>query len=203
MAEALGSMKQVLPAVLVMLFAVIAFTFRSFGQTLILFMLIPLGFIGIGWGHAIHSTPIDMPSYFGIVALIGILVNDSIVLIETLNRGLKKGMKYMDALYEAGLTRFRPILLTSLTTIAGLAPLIVANNPDAQQTVPMAIAVAYGLIISTFSTLIVLPILLSLFNELRRRWTKLTTGVLPSAESIESAVRELDIDAQFMEDAPV
>ena len=200
MAEALGSMMKVLPAILITLFAVIAFTFRSFGQTIILFMLIPLGFIGIGWGHAIHSTPIDMPSYFGIVALIGILVNDSIVLIETLNRGLKQGMAYMDALYEAGISRFRPILLTSLTTIAGLAPLIIANNPDAQQTVPMAIAVAYGLIISTFSTLVVLPILLSLANEARRYWIKLRTGRLPSAEEIESAVKELDIDAQFAEE---
>jgi len=198
MAEALGSIKQVLPAILVLLFAVIAFTFRSFGQTAILFMLIPLGFIGIGWGHAIHSTPIDMPSYFGIIALIGILVNDSIVFIETLNRGLKEGQKYQDALYDAGLSRFRPIFLTSLTTIAGLAPLIIANNPDAQQTVPMAIAVAYGLIVSTFSTLVVLPVLLSLFNGLRRHVIKWRTGRLPTAEEIESAVKELDIDAQFV-----
>ena len=199
MSEAKESMMKILPAILVLLFSVIAFTFRSFGQTAILFMLIPIGFIGIGWGHAIHGTPIDMPSYFGIVALIGILVNDSIVFIETLNRRLKRGMNYMEAIYEAGLSRFRPIFLTSLTTIAGLAPLIIANNPDAQQTVPMAIAVAYGLFVSTFSTLLILPVLLSLFNDVRRRATKLRTGVMPTAESIESAVRELEIDAQFAE----
>ncbi len=199
MVEAKQSMGEIIPVIMVILFAVITFTFRSFGQAAILFMMIPLGFIGIGWGHAIHSTPIDVPSYFGVVALIGILVNDSIVFIETLNRRLKRGMAYMDALYEAGLSRFRPILLTSLTTIAGLMPLIIANNPDAQQTVPMAIAVAYGLIISTFSTLVVLPVLLSLFNQLRRHTIKLRTGVMPSAEEIESAVKELDIDAQFAE----
>lgn len=199
MAEATASMGKILPAIMVLLFSVIAFTFRSFGQTAILFMLIPLGFIGIGWGHAIHDTPIDMPSYFGIVALIGVLVNDSIVFIETLNRRLKRGMAYMDAMFEAGISRFRPILLTSLTTIAGLAPLIIANNPDAQQTVPMAIAVAYGLIISTFSTLIVLPVLLSLANGSRRYIGKWRTGVMPTAEEIESSVRELDIDAQFAE----
>jgi len=199
MAEAGGSMKKILPVIGVILFAVIAFTFRSFGQTAILFMLIPLGFIGIGWGHAIHDTPIDMPSYFGIVALIGVLVNDSIVFIETLNRRLKRGMAYMEALFEAGLSRFRPILLTSLTTIAGLMPLIIANNPDAQQTVPMAISVAYGLVVSTFSTLVILPVLLSLFNEARRYVIKWRTGVMPTAEEIESSVKELDIDAQFAE----
>jgi len=203
MKEATDSMGKILPAILVLLFSVIAFTFRSFGQTAILFMLIPLGFIGIGWGHAIHDTPIDMPSYFGVVALIGILVNDSIVFIETLNRRLKRGMAYMEALFEAGLSRFRPILLTSLTTIAGLMPLIIANNPDAQQTVPMAISVAYGLIISTFSTLIVLPVLLSIFNVMRRYVVKWKTGVMPTAEEIESSVKELDIDAQFAEGSEV
>ena len=95
MAEAKGSMLDVIPGVLVVLFAVIAFTFRSFGQTAILMMLIPLGFIGIGWGHAIHDTPVDMPSYFGVLALVGILVNDSIVFIGTLNRNLKGGLAYM------------------------------------------------------------------------------------------------------------
>jgi len=196
-AEALQSMGSILPITMMLLFAVIAFTFRSFLQATLLFMLIPIGFIGIGWGHAIHSTAVDMPSYFGILALIGILVNDSIVLISTINRNLKNGSTYMKSLYDAGVSRFRPILLTSLTTIAGLAPLIIANNPDAQMLVPMAIAVAYGLIISTLSTLILLPVLLSLSNDMRRYWIKLRTGVLPSAEEIESAVKELDIDAQF------
>ena len=203
MAEAMQSIMKIFPLVLLMLFAVITFTFRSFLQAALLFMLIPIGFIGIGWGHAIHSTPLDMPSYFGILALIGILVNDSIVLIATINRNLKNGMAYMSALYEAGLSRFRPILLTSMTTIAGLAPLIIANNPDAQVLVPMAISVAYGLIISTISTLILLPVLLSLSNEMRRYWIKLRTGQIPTPEAIESAVRELDIDAQFNEDLEV
>ena len=202
-AEAQASMINVIPLILVLLFAVIAFTFRSFGQTAILLSLIPLGFIGIGWGHAIHDTPLDMPSYFGVLALIGILVNDSIVFIGTLNRNLKEGMAYMDALLKAGISRFRPILLTSLTTIAGLAPLIIANNPDAQMTVPMAISVAYGLIISTFSTLLILPVLLSFANDMKRYKVKFMTGSLPSRESVESAVNELDIDAQLAAESQV
>ncbi|MBT3252544.1 MAG: efflux RND transporter permease subunit [Candidatus Marinimicrobia bacterium] len=202
-AEAVTSMISIIPIILVLLFAVIAFTFRSFGQTAILMSLIPLGFIGIGWGHAIHDTPLDMPSYFGVLALIGILVNDSIVFIGTLNRNLKEGLIYMDALLKAGISRFRPILLTSLTTIAGLAPLILANNPDAQMTIPMAISVAYGLIISTFSTLLVLPILLSFANDIKRYKVKFKTGRLPSREAVEAAVLELDIDAQLATDGQV
>jgi len=107
----------------------------------------------------------------------------------------------MDALLKAGIARFRPILLTSLTTIAGLAPLILANNPDAQMTVPMAISVAYGLIIATFSTLLLLPILLSFANDMKRYKVRFTTGVLPSRESVESAVLEMDIDAQLAEES--
>ncbi|NQT61332.1 MAG: efflux RND transporter permease subunit [Candidatus Marinimicrobia bacterium] len=202
-AEAQASMIDIIPMILVLLFAVIAFTFRSFGQTAILMSLIPLGFIGIGWGHAIHDTPLDMPSYFGVLALIGILVNDSIVFIGTVNRNLKEGIAYMDALLKAGISRFRPILLTSLTTIAGLAPLILSNNPDAQMTVPMAISVAYGLIISTFSTLLILPVLLSFANDMKRYKVKLTTGTLPSREAVEAAVLELDIDNQLAAEGQV
>lgn len=109
----------------------------------------------------------------------------------------------MDALLKAGISRFRPILLTSLTTIAGLAPLIIANNPDAQMTVPMAISVAYGLIISTFSTLLILPVLLSFANDMKRYKVKFMTGSLPSRESVESAVNELDIDAQLAAESQV
>lgn len=109
----------------------------------------------------------------------------------------------MDALLKAGISRFRPILLTSLTTIAGLAPLILANNPDAQMTIPMAISVAYGLIISTFSTLLVLPILLSFANDIKRYKVKFKTGRLPSREAVEAAVLELDIDAQLATDGQV
>ena len=94
-------------------------------------------------------------------------------LTEALNQSLREKLSYCQALLEAGTSRFRPVVLTSLTTIAGLAPLILANNPDAQQTVPMAISVAYGLIIATGATLLVLPALLSLTQDLRQllaRW---------------------------------
>ena len=193
MNELMSSLKVIFPVILVLLFAVISLTFRSFLQALLIFGLVPLGFIGLGWGHAIHGVAIDMPSYFGILALLGIIVNDSIVLINTLNRFLRKGVKFMDAIFKAGVSRFRPIVLTSLTTMAGLFPLIIANDPDAQHIVPMAVSVAYGVLVATFLTLLVLPVLLVIINSMKRRIEKFNTGEIPSRESVERAVQELKV----------
>jgi multidrug efflux pump subunit AcrB len=194
MNELMDSLKLIFPVIIVLLFAVISLTFRSFLQALLIFGMIPLGFIGLGWGHAIHGVAIDMPSYFGILALLGIIVNDSIVLINTLNRNLRNGDKFMDAVLRAGSSRFRPIVLTSLTTMAGLFPLILANDPDAQHIVPMAISVAYGVLVATFLTLLVLPVLLVIINSMKCQIEKFKTGDMPSRESVERAVQELDIN---------
>lgn len=194
MRETQQSMLSILPSVLIVLFAVISLTFRSFVQAGLILFMVPLGVIGIGWGHAIHGQAIDMPSYFGILALLGIMVNDSIVLINTLNRYLREGIKFMEAVLQAGISRFRPIVLTSLTTMAGLFPLILANDPNAQHTVPMAISVAYGVMIATFITLIVLPVMLVLINSVNRRLVRLRTGELPSREAVERAVREQEVE---------
>lgn len=191
--ELFSSIELILPSILVLLFAVIALTFRSLLQAAIILALVPLGFIGMGWGHALHGQAIDMPSYFGVLALMGIMVNDSIVLINTLNRRLREGTKFMDAVVQAGISRFRPIVLTSLTTMAGLFPLILSNNSDAQMLIPMAISVAYGVLIATFLTLLVLPVILVLVNSSKRQIIKLRTGEVPSRESVEQAVRELEV----------
>lgn len=192
--EMFGSLFDILPFIIVLLYAVISLTFRSFIQSLIILALVPLGFIGLGWGHAIHGQAIDMPSYFGMLALLGIMVNDSIVLINTLNRNLREGMKFMKAVVEAGISRFRPIVLTSLTTMAGLFPLIIANDPDAQVLVPMAIAVAYGVLVATFLTLIVLPTILVIVNSIKCRIVKIRTGEIPYRESVEQAVKEMEVE---------
>ncbi|MCK5331665.1 MAG: efflux RND transporter permease subunit, partial [Candidatus Marinimicrobia bacterium] len=190
MRETQQSMVAIIPPVMIVLFAIIAFTFRSFVQAFLILGLLPLGLIGIGWGHAIHGQAIDMPSYFGVIALLGIMVNDSIVLINTLNRKLREKVKFMEAVFQAGVSRFRPIVLTSLTTMAGLFPLILANDPNAQHTVPMAISVAYGVLVATFITLLVLPVLLVLINSINRQLVKFRTGNLPTRESVERAVKE-------------
>jgi len=181
----------VAPVILILLFSIVIFTFRSYTQTLLIFILVPFGFIGVGWGHWIHGIALDMPSYLGMVALMGVMVNDSIVLISTFNEKMKCGIEFMDALHEAAVSRFRPIVLTSLTTIVGIAPLIASNQSEAQMVIPMAIAMAYGLLTATFLNLLLLPVLLVIVNSTKRKFKWLTTGITPSRESVEPAVKEL------------
>jgi multidrug efflux pump subunit AcrB len=185
--------------ILILLLAVTAFVFRSIPQALIIFLMVPLGLIGVGWGHFFHDAQISLLSGFGIIALIGVMVNDSLVFVTAMNNNLKNGMYFNDALIEAGKSRFRPILLTTLTTVAGLAPLIFETSFQAQFLVPMAIAVAYGLIIATYTTLLVLPIMLSLLNKIRVYLHWFWDGQRPLPREVEPAVTEIESERQFDE----
>lgn len=185
-----GSAKKTLPVILFLIFVVIAFTFRGYSQPLLLLLLIPFSAIGVVWGHWIHGFPINVLSALGIIALIGIMVNDGLVLISRLNSNLKSGMGYNDALYNAGKSRFRAIFLTSITTIAGLAPLIFEQSRQAQFLIPMAISIAYGIGIATILTLVLLPVSLSLFNTVKTKTMWLATGKDYSKEAVERAIKE-------------
>lgn len=186
-----GSAMRVLPITLIIMFAMIVLTLRSFWQMVAVLLCLPLGFIGIGWGHWIHGVQISLFSFFGMIALIGVMVNDSLVLISTFNANLKTGMEFYSALRTAALSRLRPILLTSLTTVVGLLPITLNKSFQAQFLIPMAITVAYGLAIATFVTLIILPILLAALNEGRRLVAWAWNAEMPSAGSVEPAVKEL------------
>jgi len=187
------------PFVLLMMFVIIAFTFRSISQPILLFSLIIFSFPGVAWGHYIHDQPLNMLSLLGIIALIGILVNDGLVLIGKFNSLLKEGMPYREALFEAGKARFRAIFLTSLTTVAGLAPLIFEKSFSAQFLIPMAISVAYGIAFATALTLLLLPLLLSVNNGLKVGAKWLWTGKRPTREEVESAVKEMKAEREAME----
>ena len=126
----------------------------------------------------------------GIIALIGIMVNDGLVLIGKFNGNLRKGMKFDDALYEAGRSRFRAIFLTSLTTIAGLAPLLLEKSRQAQFLKPMAISIAYGIGFATILTLILLPLFLSFSNRFKTTTKWLATGDNVTKEEVERAIKE-------------
>jgi multidrug efflux pump subunit AcrB len=175
---------------LFLIFVVIAFTFRGYSQPLLLLLLIPFSAIGVAWGHWIHGFAINVLSALGIIALIGIMVNDGLVLISRLNSNLKSGMDFDDALFNAGRSRFRAIFLTSLTTIAGLAPLIFEQSRQAQFLIPMAISIAYGIGIATVLTLVLLPVSLSLFNSLKTKVKWLITGKTYTKEDVERAIIE-------------
>lgn len=186
-----GSAAGVLPVILFLIFVVIAFTFRSFDQPIVLILMIPFSLIGVGWGHWIHGFPINMLSFLGIIALIGIIVNDGLVLISKFNIYLKRGMKYDDAIIAAGKSRFRAIFLTTITTIAGLSPLIFETSRQAQFLIPMAIAIAYGIALATVLTLVLLPLMLKLSNDIKRFLHWEVSKPYPTAEEVEGAVIEL------------
>jgi len=190
---------RVVPGMLILMFLIVVLTFRSFSQAVLVFILIPFSLIGVLWGHLIQGYIVSMLSWFGTIALAGIVVNDSLVLVSALNRMLKKGKAFKEALFETGISRFRPVLLTSLTTIVGLGPLIFERSHQAQFLSPMAISVAYGLLFGTLLTLLMLPAMLSILNDVKVRGFWLIRRQKLSPEEVEPAVRE-DIFVQKQSD---
>ena len=158
----------------------ISLNFKSFYQARIILMVVPLGIFSAILGHGIVGKPFSIMSVWGVVALIGILVNDAIVMLDKYNRNLKEGMTMNEAVINAGKNRFRPIILTTITTFVGLAPLILEKSFQAQFLVPMAISVAFGVLFSTIILLLYFPSLILYFNDLRRvRWWLWIGGKVP------------------------
>ncbi len=184
----------VFPAIIFLIYVVIVFTFRSFSQPFILLALIPFTIIGVAWGHYLHGFSMNILSYLGIIGLIGIVVNDGLVFTNKFNSFLKEGLPFDQALYETGRARFRAIFLTSITTIAGLAPLMLERSLQAQFLIPMAIAISYGIAIATLLTLFLLPIFLSFSNTVKVYLSYLTTGKKPTREQVERAIIEQKVE---------
>ena len=187
----IDSATKIFPLTLFLIFIVIGFTFRSYSQPFLLLMLIPFSLTTVAWGHLIHGFPVNIISMLGIIALIGILVNDGLILISKFNQNLRDGLNFDDALYKAGRSRFRAIFLTSITTIAGLAPIILEKSFQAQLLKPMAISIAYGIGYATFLTLIMLPIFISGANSFKIAYIWLTTGKKLEKKEVEAPIIEI------------
>ncbi len=185
------SAAKILPIVLFLIIAIITFTFRSFGQTMLLFVLIPFSLIGVVWGHWLHGIPVNILSMLGVIALIGILVNDGLVLVTKFNLYLKEGIPFKEAVHQAGVSRFRAIFLTTITTVAGLAPLILEKSMQAQFLIPMAVSIAYGITMATVLTLVLLPVLLVALNNAKRFVHYIWEGKWAAPEQFETAIQEL------------
>jgi multidrug efflux pump subunit AcrB len=153
---------------LLVIYALMAIPFKSYVQPLIVMSAIPFGLIGAVLGHAIMGHDLSVLSMVGIVALTGVVVNDSLVLVDFINRHRARGGNLLDAVRRAGVERFRPILLTSLTTFAGLTPLMWETSVQAQFLVPMAIALAWGVIFSTAITLVFVPAGYLILDDIER-----------------------------------
>ena len=188
--KTIESSKVVFPLALFLIFCTIGFVFRTYSQPFLLLLLIPFSLTTVAWGHLVHGFPINVISLLGIIALIGILVNDGLVLISKFNSNLRDGMSFDDSIYNAGKERFRAIFLTSITTIAGLAPIILEKSFQAQLLKPMAISIAYGIGYATFLTLILLPIFISFTNSFKVNLSWLINGEKPNKRDVEAPIIE-------------
>ncbi|OAV43686.1 efflux RND transporter permease subunit [Lewinella sp. 4G2] len=181
----------VFPVIMIVMLALIVLAFNSFSQALITFSLYPFAFIGVILGHWIQGEALNVFSIIGTIALIGVFTNNSLVLVSTLNQLLEEGMDFFAAVREATASRFRPILLTTVTTVAGLAPLLASNSLGAQFLKGPAIAMAYGLSFGLLNVLFLLPALLVILNGGRRLMKRIKTlnKVKATPEQVEPAVR--------------
>src|SRR6056297_1502059 len=178
------------PVILILIIFLILLNSRSFSQLIITLIIIPFSIIGVAWGHYIQGIPLSIFSMLGIIALIGILINNVLVFLTTSDDYLRAGKPFAAAVYLAALSRFKPIMLTAITTAAGLTPLLLGASIGAQFLQPTAVAVFYGLLFATFLTLGLLPAMLVASNHLKRFALGLFRSEKPSKEDVEPAVIE-------------
>ena len=175
------------------IFFILMITFRSFYQALLIVLMVPMGWFCAMLGHGIESWinpnadfPVSILSAWGMFALSGVIINDAVVFLAKFNSLVKNdGLTVYQAAYEAGIARFRAIMLTSLTTVAGLFPLIKETSFQAQFLIPMAISVAYGVLFGTFIILLFFPVFILIMNDIRRGFRWLWTGKKPEREEVE------------------
>jgi multidrug efflux pump subunit AcrB len=182
-AESMGSLKVMFAVALLAIYAMLAIPFRSYAQPLIVMVSIPFGIVGAFVGHLIMGYSLAIPSMFGIVALAGVVVNDSLVLVDFANRRRREdGMNYHDSITAAGIQRFRPVVLTTLTTFGGLAPMIFETSRQARFLIPMALSLGFGILFATAITLILVPTLYMSIEDITREAAALKRWLFPPHE---------------------
>ena len=155
--ESMTGLAMGLAIALVCMYALLTLEFRTYLQPLLILAIVPFGTVGAVLGHMLLGLPLSLFSVFGMVALTGVVVNDSIVLIDFMNARVRSGMPIHEAIVDAGRRRFRPVMLTSLTTVAALLPILLERSFQAQVVIPMAASLAFGLLFATLLVLILVP----------------------------------------------
>ncbi|MDO6426886.1 efflux RND transporter permease subunit [Thalassotalea sp. 1_MG-2023] len=179
--DSFGSLQLGLVFVFFIIYCLLAIPFKSYIQPLIVMSVIPFGAIGAVVGHWIMGMDLTIMSLLGIMALIGVVVNDSLVLVDFINKRRAEGIALMEAVLTAGQSRFRPVMLTSLTTFIGLMPLLFEKATQAQFLIPMAVSLGFGIIFATFITLILIPVNYLLVEDVKR-FAKMTKAKLTTTE---------------------
>ena len=156
--ESFGSLAWGLLFVFFIIYALLAIPFKSYIQPIIVMSVIPFGMIGAVMGHWIMGMDLSIMSLLGMLALVGVVVNDSLVLVDFINKKRAEGGELLEAVKQAGASRFRPVMLTSITTFIGLMPLLFEKATQAQFLIPMAVSLGFGIIFATFITLLLVPV---------------------------------------------
>ncbi len=183
--ESFSSLKVGFPIALVGIFAIVATMFRSYIQPVIIMFTIPFGVIGAVFGHLAMGYSLSIMSVFGMVALTGVVVNDAIVLIERINENIAGGMGFFEAVLKGGARRFRAVFLTTLSTIGGLAPMLMETDLQARVLIPMAISLAAGVAFATLITLVLVPGMLAVLSDIRVVLCRLNKGYWPERVEVE------------------
>jgi len=177
--------------VLIAIIGILMLNYRSVSKTLAILFMLPFAFVGVAWGSYLHNIPVSIFSVLGMIALWGILINNGLVLISTYNDKIQEGLSVGEALRASTISRFRPIVLTTITTVFGLAPLLLNNSISAQFLKPTAIAIAYGLIFGMILTLIFLPSIMLTFANLKYYFNRYIRRIKDiSAADLDVVIRE-------------
>lgn len=185
--ESFNSLYVGFPLAMLGIFIIVATMFRSYVQPFVIMFTIPFGIIGSIWGHLLMGYDLSIMSIFGMVALTGVVVNDAIVLIERVNENFAEGLPFFEAIRMGGVRRFRAIFLTSLSTVGGLAPMIMETDMQAKFLIPMALSLASGVAFATVLTLVLIPSMLVILNDFRRLFFRYKHGRWPAREEVEPA----------------
>lgn len=200
-ARTASSMQKIFPIAIISMILLITLAFRSFSQALMILLLVPLGLFCAVLGHGIQDFAVSISSVYGMIALSGVIINDAVVMLDKYNRNLVEGQSAYDAAYNAGVARFRAIVLTSITTVAGLFPLLLETSFQAQFLIPMAISLAYGVLFGTMFILFFFPVMIIVVNDIRVSFSWMMRGfwnwlgneetlARPSREEVEPSVIE-------------
>ncbi|MFC3093424.1 efflux RND transporter permease subunit [Alteromonas sediminis] len=166
---------------LILIYVLLAIPFKSYSQPIIVMSIIPFGLIGAVIGHWIMGINLSLLSFMGMLALSGVVVNDSLVLVDYVNKRRQAGESVKRAVYQAGGRRFRPVLLTSLTTFAGLIPLLFEKSTQAQFLIPMAVSLGFGILFATLITLFIVPMNYLILEDIKayfRRYKRDIRGLV-------------------------
>ena len=190
--ESMGSLKVTFALALMVIYVMLAIPFRSYVQPLIVMMSIPFGIIGAFLGHLLMGYDLCIPSMFGIVALAGVVVNDSLILVDFANRRRREdGLSCHDSIVSAGIQRFRPVVLTTLTTFGGLAPMIFETSRQARFLIPMALSLGFGILFATLITLVLVPSLYMSAEDAKRVSAAVGRVLFGPRRPIEASPRRL------------